>query len=302
MKTTTNITKISLNFLIILTMTFSLAFVSSCNKTEETLDLTAEEALAKVQDETLATDLFDEIIEIGEEAEARADNTNKSSEIDHPYYRLSECAIVTRTVDFIAHTISVTIDFGEVNCEGPDGKFRRGKIIIERSGFFWLDDVTATYTFENYFVNDNQLIGTKTYTGAFNEDLTYTSTFIAEGQIILANEAGIITWNSNRTRVITEGAATWGFADNRVEITGSSSGTTSDSTVFSLEITEPLVRIYQSGCFRHYVAGIIEITKADGTEITINYGDGTCDNLAEVTIDGVTRIIELGRRCCLTTK
>jgi len=302
MKTTKNIAKISLNFLIILTMTFSLAFLSSCNKTDETLDLTAEEALLKVQDETLATDLFDEIIEIGEEAEARTENTNKSTEVGIPYYRLSNCAIVTRVVDYTARTISVIIDFGEENCEGPDGKFRRGKIIIERSGFYWHGVVTATYTFDNYFVNDNQLTGGKTYTGAFNEDLTYTSTFTAQGEIILANEAGIITWNSTRTRNITEGADTWGFADNRVEVTGSSYGTTSDGTAFSFEIIEPLVRIYQEGCFRHYVAGIIEISKANGTEISINYGDGTCDKFAEVTIDGVTRIIELGKRWHLGAK
>lgn len=301
MKTTKNMTKISLNFLIILSMTFSLAFLSSCNKTNETLDLTAEEALAKVQDETLATDLFDEVVEIGEEAESI--NTEKSSEVDVPYFRLS-CATITRDVTFVDGVLNVivTIDFGEENCEGNDGKLRRGKIIITRTGSFWRTSVTATYRFENYFVDNNQLIGEKTYTGAFNEDLTYTSTFNTTGQIILADSAGTITWNSTRTRVITEGASTWGFADNRVEVTGSSYGTLSDGTTFTSEITEPLVRIYQDGCFRFYVSGIVEISKADGTQISINYGDGTCDNLAEVTINGVTNVITLGTRCCLASK
>lgn len=289
MRTTTNISKLSVNLLIILTMTFSLTFLSSCNKTNETLDLTAEEALTEVQDETLATDLFDEVIEIGEEAEA-ADNT-KSSESGKGY-RLSDCVTITRV--FTADSRTVTIDFGEENCESADGKYRRGKIIIERTGFYFTGDVTATYSFENYFVDDNQLTGTKTYTGSFNDDGTYSSTFVTDGSIILADGSGTITWHSERNRLISEGAETRRFADNRVEITGFSNGTTADGSTFESEILEPLVRIYEEGCFRFYVSGIVKINKADGTEILIDYGDGTCDNLAEVTIDGVTEIIELG--------
>lgn len=291
MKTTMKTAKLSLNFLIILTVTFSLAFLSSCEKTTETLDLTAEEALAQVQDEALATDLFDEVIEIGEEAEA-ADNT-KSTETT-PFYRLSECVTITRVLTSDSRTI--TIDFGDENCEGADGKFRRGKIIIERTGFYFWSDVTATYTFDNYFVDDNQLTGTKSYTGSFNEDRTYSSSFVTDGSVILADGTGTITWYSERNRFIAEGADTWGFFDNRVEVTGFSNGVTADGIEFSSEIMEPLIRIYQDGCFRFYVAGILNISKADGTEISINYGDGTCDNLAEVTIDGVTEIIELGTR------
>jgi hypothetical protein len=291
MRTKQNISKLSLNLLIILTMTFSLTVLSSCEKTDETLDLTAEEALAEVQDEALATDLFDEVIEIGEEAEA-ADNT-KSTEIAQGY-RLSDCVTITRVLTSESRT--VTIDFGEENCEGYDGKFRRGKIIIERTGFYFWSDVTATYSFENYFVNDNQLTGTKSYTGSFNNDDTYSSTFITDGSVILADGSGTITWYSERNRLISEGARTWGFADNRVEITGFSNGVTADGTTFESEIIEPLIRIYEEGCFRFYVAGIVKINKTNGTEILINYGDGTCDNLAEVTIDGVTEIIELGKR------
>lgn len=292
MKTTNNISRLSLNFLIVLAMTLSFSLLTSCNKTDESLNLTADEALSEVQDETMATDLFDEIIEIGEEAESAS--STKSTEHDGPYYRLSECTTITR--EFTDSSRIITIDFGDVNCEGADGKYRRGKIIITRSGNYWAGEVNATYEFDNFFVNDNQLTGTKTYSGAFNEDGTYSSHFVTNGQIILADDAGIITWNSNRTRVITEGASTWGLADNRVEVTGSSTGTTATGETFSSTITQPLVRIYQEGCYRFYVSGILEITKADGTEITINYGDGTCDNLAEVTINGTTEIIELGTR------
>lgn len=45
-------------------MIFFLALLASCNKTKETPDLTADE----VPNEALATNLFDKIIKIGEEA------------------------------------------------------------------------------------------------------------------------------------------------------------------------------------------------------------------------------------------
>lgn len=294
MKTTKNIQKLSMNLLIVLTMVFSISILSSCNKTDDSMDLTEDEALAQIQDETMATDLFDEVVEIGEEVEFTT--SDKSTETTFNY-RLSDCVTVTRV--FSGTTRTTTIDFGAANCEGPDGKLRRGKIIIVRTGFYFTGPVTATYTFENYFVDDNQLTGTKTYSGAFNEDRTYTSTFVTDGSIILADGSGTILWHSEKTRFISEGADTWGFADNKVEVTGFSNGVTADGAAFSSEIVEPLVRIYQESCFRFYVSGIVNIHKADGTEITIDYGDGTCDNLAEVTINGVTEVIELGTRVAL---
>ncbi|HAG15286.1 MAG TPA: hypothetical protein DCG69_02020 [Bacteroidales bacterium] len=258
------------------------------------MDLTEDEALAQIQDETMATDLFDEVVEIGEEVEFTTSDKSTETTLN---YRLSDCVTVTRV--FSGTTRTTTIDFGAANCEGPDGKLRRGKIIIVRTGFYFAGPVTATYTFENYFVDDNQLTGTKTYSGAFNEDRTYTSTFVTDGSIILADGSGTILWHSEKTRFISEGADTWGFADNKVEVTGFSNGVTADGAAFSSEIAEPLVRIYQESCFRFYVSGIVNIHKADGTEITIDYGDGTCDNLAEVTINGVTEVIELGTRVAL---
>lgn len=303
MKTRFNLTKLSLNLIVILTMAFSLASLTSCEKANDTLDLSADDTQVTAIDETLASELFDEIVEIGEEAEETS-TTKSTEEVTSPFYRLSDCVTITR--EFNEDSRTITIDFGEENCEGPDGRLRRGKIIIVRSGFYWTTEVTATYSFENYFVDDNQLTGTKTYLGAFNDDATqnedgsfnkdrtYSSSFITNGEIILADSAGTITWNAERYRTITEGAETWGFADNRVEVTGSSNGVTSDGQTFTSEITEPLVRIYQEDCFRFYVSGIVKIVKADGTEIIIDYGDGTCDDLATVTTNGESEIIQLG--------
>jgi hypothetical protein len=57
-----------------------------------------------------------------------------------------------------------------------------------------------------------------------------------------------------------------------------------------MTIISPL--IYQNGCF-YPVSGIIEIdTDGEGLKI-IDYGNGECDNVATVTINGNTENIEL---------
>ena len=80
-----------------------------------------------------------------------------------------------------------------------------------------------------------------------------------------------------------------------IEVTGFSNGTLADGTAISSEIIEPLVRIYQQGCFKYFVSGIRQIIKGDEPEITIDYGDGTCDNLVTVTKDGVSKEVEIKR-------
>ena len=68
-----------------------------------------------------------------------------------------------------------------------------------------------------------------------------------------------------------------------------------DGSTFAAEITTPLVKTNQTDCFRWPVSGVREITINETTVIIINYGDGTCDNIAEITKDGVTTTIELNR-------
>lgn len=294
MKTRKN-AKINASFLLIaFSMIFSLSMLSSCNKTTDTLDLTAEEALAQVQDETLASDLFDEVTEIGDEAINYSENTTKSTDATSffHFFRISTCATITREV--VDQSIVTTIDFGTENCEGPDGRLRRGIIIITRTGSYWSGEVNVSYTFDNYFVDDNQILGSRVFTGYINADENRESTIVTDGSIILADNAGTITWQANHTRTVTQGSDTWAKADDVIEITGYSSGTNVDGESFSSEILQPLVRDYSEDCYHYFVSGIVEITKADGTVIEINYGDGTCDNLIEVTINGVTEIVELG--------
>lgn len=210
--------------------------------------------------------------------------------------RLSDCVIMTRDLNETEDTVTMTIDYGVDGCLGRDSTFRSGKIIIVRTGkMYWDGNTSSVITFENYFVDGNQVTGTKTITGSINSEGNRLHQVVTNGQIILAENAGTINWEAERTREVIEGSDTHIKIDDVIRVTGFSSGTSSDGSVFSAEIIVPLIRIHELGCFGYYVSGIVNITRGADTEIIINYGDGTCDNLAEVTTNGVTEIVELTR-------
>ncbi|MDA3952880.1 MAG: hypothetical protein PF485_04480 [Bacteroidales bacterium] len=270
--------------------------IISCDNEENVIP---ENEYSEIIDESYASEVFDEVEDLGDEAIDYLDNaTTKSiSEVSGygNYNRLSPCATVTRV--YGQDTVSVTIDFGEVNCLCNDGRERRGKIYINHYGYYWGEGgVEIIYSFEDYFVDDNQLIGTKHVYRHINDAGNRQSDVVVDGAMILSDDQGTITWYAERTREVVEGSDTHYKSDDVIEVTGSSYGTLADGTDIISEITTPLIRINEPGCYRYFVSGVRVINIGDEPEIIIDYGDGTCDNLAEITQDGVTRIVEIRRR------
>lgn len=273
---------------------FSLTFVAC----EESENLNTLDENADLINEDYASEIFDEVGDLGDEAVDYLDNlTTKSSNETYGlgnYYRLSPCATITK--EYLEDTVLVTIDFGEQNCLCNDGRERRGKIHMNHYGFYWGDgEADIEFNFEDYFVDDNQLIGTRNVHRYTNQNQHRQSDILTDGSIILAEDAGTITWSAERSREVIEGSETHYKYDDVIQVTGSSSATLADGTEITSEIITPLVRIYEPGCFRHFVSGIRTITKGD-EEIIIDYGDGTCDNIAEMTRDGETYQYEIRRR------
>ena len=265
---------------------------------EETENLTAEEENADLINESYASEIFDEVEDLGDEAVDFLDNslTKSTQEAESlgNYYKLSPCATVTR--EYLDDTVLVTIDFGEENCVCNDGRSRRGKIYINHYGYYWGEgEAEIVYTFDNYFVDDNQLLGTRNVYRYMNENQHRMSEVIADGSVILAESAGTITWHRERLREVVQGSETCHKYDDVIEVTGTSYGTLADGTEITTEITSPLVRDFASGCYRYFVSGNRTITIGE-EEINIDFGDGTCDNLAEVTRNGETHTYEIKRR------
>ncbi len=185
------------------------------------------------------------------------------------------------------HTMSITFGSGNnatVNCLCQDGRYRRGTINVTWSGRYRDAGSSHTITFTNYYVNDNQIMGTKTVTNnGYNGAGHLTFSISVNGTIIKANGGGTITWTSSRTREWIAGESTPTWSDDEYLITGSASGTNAAGNSFTAAITTPLdVKL---NC--HYiVAGAFSITPSGKPTRSVDFGNGVCDNQATVTING----------------
>ncbi|GAA4051575.1 hypothetical protein GCM10022409_43030 [Hymenobacter glaciei] len=198
--------------------------------------------------------------------------------------RFGGCA--TRSYD--ASTKTLTIDFGTTNCLCADGRYRRGKIVVRFTTDVLTRRAGSVVTRVDYFVNDNQHTATRTFTdignGSFTVDVTNAS-------IIRANNGGTHSWTANWTFNRTAGFGTPQVADDVYSVTGSATGTNRKSVGYTSTIQSPLIK--RADCPKYFVQGTMAITNTNSKAMTLDYGNGTCDNVATATVNGRTRTISL---------
>lgn len=266
----------------------SALLVTGCKKekTEE-----ADSDTTSSNDNALMESTFNDVSNISDEANQGSVSSYKT---EGGNGILSACATITRDTANSADPDTLRIDFGPTNCLCADERNRRGKIIIIHTGRYRDSATTWTTTFEDYYVNDNHVMGTRTGRNNGHNTAGHLSwTIDVNGSIELANGGGTITWTSTRTREWTEGESTPKREDDKFSVTGSASGTGANGGSYTMNITDPLVRDMSLGCRRHFTKGKFDLTPAGKLTRTIDFGDGTCDNKATVTIDGKTYEITL---------
>ncbi|MEO6316411.1 MAG: hypothetical protein ABIU63_05285 [Chitinophagaceae bacterium] len=195
----------------------------------------------------------------------------------------SACSTVTVDTVSIPHLISV--DFGTANCMCNDGKNRRGKITLSYIGRYKDAGTAIAVSFNNYFVNNNQLTGTETITNlGLNNAGNPAYKIETKGTIKEANGAWTFTWESSRKREWTAGASTpLVQGDDAYSLTGSSSGVNREGKAFTLNISAPLVRKMSCNWLE---SGRVDLTPEGLAVRTVDFGNGNCDNKATLTING----------------
>ncbi|MEO6316409.1 MAG: hypothetical protein ABIU63_05275 [Chitinophagaceae bacterium] len=262
---------------------------TSCKK-----DASKDSDVESAENSSLAEASFDDVATISDQA-ALGGSVNMRVAGDASASREegslgSGCASVTFDTVTVPHLI--TIDFGAANCVCNDGRTRRGKILVGYSGRYKDAGTVINISFNNYFVNDNQLTGTKKIT---NQGLNAAGNLVykieVDGSVVKANGAGTITWVSTRQREWTAGASTpLVLSDDAYSITGTATGTNASGKSYSFTITSPIVR--KMSC--HYIeSGVIDITPEGKPTRTLDYGSTGCDANATVTILGYSFPITL---------
>ena len=193
------------------------------------------------------------------------------------------CATVTNDTVSVPHML--TINFGPSDCVCLDGRARRGSIVVTYSGHYKDSGSVHTIGYDNYFVNDLQVKGSKTVTN-LGMDLSGNVAYnITVNDSIVLNTDSTISWTGTRTRTWQAGYATPSRMDDVYTITGTTVLTRANGHVFTFDITAPLT--VATSC-AYIEAGQMTIT---GTTISnsriIDYGTtAVCDDQATINIDG----------------
>lgn len=261
--------------------------IVSCNREKNNVTTTAtDDNTDDIEEQARIDYIFDETDNMANEAVELGSLSLKGGSA----MTLGSCATVTRDTVSVPH--KVEIDFGTANCLCNDGRYRRGKVVVSYMGNYKDSGFYRDISFGNYYVNDNQVLGGRTVTnmGKNSSGDVYYNVSI-NGMLILNKTGDTATHTATRTRTWLSGYNTKLLSDDSYSITGSGSFTRATGKSATVSITSPL--IVAMNC--HWIKqGTVKVTPAGaGNARVLDYGNGTCDDKATITVNNKTKNITL---------
>lgn len=203
---------------------------------------------------------------------------------------LATCPSITATTN-ASFPITITCDWGTGCTSAEDGITRMGKITASVSGMMNVPNSVVTFTFNDFVSDGNKISGVHkiTYVGLNAGNNWPRYTVLTEAKIEFPDKK-FITYRATYTRLQSEGSATpLILSDDVWRIEGSSSGITREGVAWTASYPSALVK--KASC-KWFSSGSVLVTPTGGIPCTINFGDGTCDNKATLTIgDKTTNIV-----------
>ena len=282
---------------------FSL-FAIGCQKEEVTEPITDEEqSIQSAEDYAEAETSFEDAFELVDmEAQRLGDLTGftntKGAKVRN---ECMEMTIEKNDNGLSIFPITVTMDFGD-GCETDRGRKISGKMIVVFSDRLRKKGATKTITFENFVVNGHKVSGTRiTTNNGLNDKEQFSYTIELKDGVVEGANGKVVKHEFIRTLTWVEGMGTnfkndgeAGILDDVWEITGNANGVNRNGVAYTAEILTPLRK---ANACKWITAGELKITSSKYEhDAVINYGDGTCDNLATVTVNGRTKEIELPKK------
>ncbi len=268
--------------------------LTGCHKDSTTAPMSTSADITAAEDDANATFAANDSKSISDAAMAW--NSNGDAPLGHGHLGgvggiFGSCAIVSGKDTMIAgqEDTVVYINFGLTPCFCRDGRDRKGTIIVywglQHPGETWLQAYfdsanTITETFNNYYLKNNGIAGTRTWTNEGHNVNGYENWNFTANLKVTYPDGQVATWNSTRNNAITDVSSVWYY-----EITGSAQGTDRNGNPYSLTITSPVyftVLPWWAGGCPWPEAGTISITTVltssmPARTITVNLGTlGTC--------------------------
>lgn len=257
--------------------------IVSCKK-DKTNDLEEIETTFEVSENQAVADNIDQDAgDITEESASRGGLLGVAFGCGNPIIMnwIGNCATVTISGAF--PTKNIKIDFG-TGCTAPNGKIRKGVINVLLTDSLRTPGSVATITFDNYFVNGYKKEGTitRTNTTVVGSGTRSHNRTITNGKIT-APDGRIWTHTCNLDITQTEGLITpCDLRDDVYNIAGTRTATNAAGKSRTGTTQTPLQK--KMNC--NYIdQGILKIQGPNHFAL-INFGNGTCDNQATISIDG----------------
>lgn len=218
--------------------------------------------------------------------------------------RINSCPTVTitRLNPPNAFPARVVLDYG-TGCLARDGHYRKGKVITEYTGRLLYPGSIAVTNFDGYYVDSVHVEGTHKITNTSVPPTNNTPpnrsyrVEVINGKLTRPN-GNFVEWNSTRNITQIEGLGTLIPMDDIFRIEGSGRGRVRRGNLLTLwesTIIEPLIKRFNC---RWIVKGRVRTVRANLAVNSpwvaiLDFGTGTCDNLATVTINGISHQITL---------
>lgn len=267
----------------VITLLFSsVLFLTSCEKEVLTDEMSADSVQKSAQIDA-ASDEVDGIIE---EAYITQENINGRSAYEANAF-FPPC--LTRTVVQNGLIRTVTLDFG-TGCDLPNGNHLSGitTIVYERNPTALSRTITFTYT--NFTFNNIALSGGGTIVRVLNNANNHPQSTATVNVTATFPDGHSVNRTGTKVREWIEGFSTPIWTDNVFLVTGNWTTTFSNGDINTGLVTTPLRR--EATC-PFFVSGILQLSH-NGNTGTLDFGTGTCDNVAIFTgPNGVQTTIQL---------
>ncbi|MDQ3046156.1 MAG: hypothetical protein M3R27_01310 [Bacteroidota bacterium] len=197
---------------------------------------------------------------------------------------MSRSASPTITIDpadtLDGFPVTMIVDYGTGTTDSVDGKTRKGQMICVFSDNWTNVGAKIKINLVNYSVNGVAY-------AVDSVKLTHNATFAFTTDVfkgVCTNPSWTLEWACNRTFTQLSGMGTpENVYDDVFQLTGNASGVTREGKGYTVSIQSPIVR--RTSC-TWIESGRLDLTPDGLATRTVDFGNGTCDNQATLTING----------------
>jgi len=298
------------------TVLFFTTLLFSCKKETSSSNLSPQKeqevailsSTSETETEVVFNDVFDNVLGVNTEVGMGGTGvfgktahegtvSNRETGIDSMSTCISISIIRLSTTE--AFPVTIIMDFGG-GCRGQDGHIRFGKIITTYTGRLTEAGKSATASFEGFKFDSIAVEGSYTLTNTTSTGTSQRQFTIEVKEARLSKPLGAYSqWSSRRIITQTEGNGSPDYPlDDLFSITGSAHGTMKQGIelyAWHSEITQALIKKFSC---RWISQGVFKVWRETLSSTSpwaaiIDYGDATCDFMATVTINKLSKAILL---------